>query len=504
MHPSDVVRKYVRQGTLLADRYQVEGFIGSGAYGSIFSAIDTVTMERVAVKALPPPNQGVNATAVGRFRREMKVISSLRHANVISLYDFGETEENIVFMVLEYVDGPTLYDLVSDSRFSPEQALAVTRQIAQGLGAAHKLGVIHRDLKPQNIMLITDRSGDYHVKVLDFGMAKLLQRLNDESIIQLTREGVAVGTPRYIAPEQARGKEVGAYSDLYALGLLMYEMFTGARAVKADSIESAIMAHVSREPLDLPEIGDVPDEVRPLLWKLIEKNQKKRYQDADTVIDDIRKLEAQLAGRPIPRTRPTAPELGDDDEPTRIRSIHSAESLRLDYDRLNEFEEDEKKKRRRRRARRERDKNKFALRLPETGAEQFEALFCLAVAPVAFTFVSAHFFESGYILRLLMGAMPLVVAVVATVLARSDEWRWSVFRLWLIASAISLVGAHLLSEQLVRGLILGAAWYLEPFDFIPGVSLIQNVVQALARAHVSILVDLSPALADVARNMAVP
>lgn len=484
MHPSDVVRKYIRQGTMLSERYEVEGFIGSGAYGSIFSAIDTVTMERVAVKALPPPNQGVNATAVGRFHREMKVISSLRHSNVISLYDFGETSDKIVFMVLEYIDGPTLYDLVTENRFTIEQALSITRQIAEGLGAAHKLGVIHRDLKPQNIMLIAGRGGDHQVKVLDFGMAKLLQRLNDESIIQLTREGVAVGTPRYIAPEQARGKEVGPYSDLYALGLLMYEMFTGARAVKADSIESAIMAHVSREPLKLDELDEVPEAVRPLLWKLIEKSQKRRYQDADDVIHDIRKLEADMAGRPAP-PRIDAPVLAPLDE-GRLRSIHSAEDLRLDYDRFGEYAP-EKGSRVRWRSR-ERAAVPL-LRLPETAAERFEAAVCVAFAPAAFTFVSAHFYESGYVLRLIMGSIPLVVAVVASVLARSPDWRWSVFRLWLVASVVAFFGSHLLLAQLARGLSIDAAWYLAPFDWIPGAETLHKVITALCKAHLSVLMD---------------
>lgn len=497
MHPSDVVRKFVRPGTMLSERYQVEGFIGSGAYGSIFSAIDTVTMERVAVKALPPPDQGVNATAVGRFHREMKVISSLRHPNVISLYDFGETADKVVFMVLEYVDGPTLYDLVTEQRFSPEQALSVTRQIAEGLGAAHDLGVIHRDLKPQNIMLIADRSGDYQVKVLDFGMAKLLQRLNDESIIQLTREGVAVGTPRYIAPEQARGKEVGPYSDIYALGLLMYEMFTGARAVKADSIESAIMAHVSRDPLELDEIELVPESMQPLLWKMIAKSQKRRYQTAAEVIADIRKLEAELDGRPVP-IRSSAPKLEAPEE-SRVRSIHSAESLRLDYARVEEYA---KRKLGRRTVHDGSTRTVPWVRLPHTGGERFEAALCLAFAPVAFTFVSAHFFDSGYIWRLIMGSLPLVIAVVASVLARSDDWRWSVFRLWLIASVVAFIGAHLVLPQLARGLLLGAAWYLEPFDWFPGVDFVQGAIQALARAHVGVLVDLSPSLADTVRNIA--
>ena len=138
-----------------------------------------------------------------------------------------------------------------------------------------------------------------------------------------------------------------------------------------------------------------------------------------------------------------------------------------------------------------------------TRAEQFETGVCLAFAPVAFTFVSAHFYDSGFIVRLLMGSMPLVVALVASVLARSVDWRWSLFRLWFVASGVAFFGSHLLLAQLARGLVISAAWYLEPFTWFPGVDFLHSVVTALCKAHVSVLVDLSPSLADVIRNIRV-
>ena len=285
--PSEIVQQYIRPGDRVGGRYQIEGFVGAGAYGAIFSAIDLETMERVAVKALPPANDGMNRTAIGRFQREMKVISRLRHPNIIAMYDFGETEQRIVYMILEFIDGQTLFDLCNQNKLDDAQALDVTTQIASALAEAHAKGVVHRDLKPQNVMVVQQPNGRYLVKVLDFGMAKLLTGSDDSSIVQLTREGVAVGTPRYIAPEQARGKDVGPWSDLYALGLLMYEAFTGERAVKADTIESAIIAHVSPEPLELEEIDDVPKYVRPVLFKLIEKKIKRRYQSAGEVLSDL-------------------------------------------------------------------------------------------------------------------------------------------------------------------------------------------------------------------------
>lgn len=504
MHPSDIVRKYVRQGDVLSERYRVEAFIGSGAYGSIFSAIDTLTMERVAVKALPPPSEGLNETAVGRFHREMKVISSLRHPNVITMYDYGETPDRIVYMVLEYVDGPTLYDLVSERRFATDAALSVTRQIALGLKEAHDLGVVHRDLKPQNIMLMEDRAGGYQVKVLDFGMAKLLTRINDESIIQLTREGVAVGTPRYIAPEQARGKTVGPFSDVYALGLLMYEMFTGERAVKADSIETAIMAHVSREPLDLPEIDAVPKSIRPILFKMIEKNPKKRYQTAGEVVADIDALEAKIRHAIVAQKSPNAPKLKSEkappvvDDANRVRSIHSADKLVLDYDRYEEYAP---KKSRSGKKRKRKSSDELPLfRLPSTRMEWFETVFSVVVAPIAFVVLTSHFWESSVITRFVVGWLPTLIAALTSVLAHTVDWRWSFFRLWLLASAATILGSHLFVVNLALGLLKNPAWFLEPLDWLPGISILESIVASLARAHVWGLMQVSTEVANAVRH----
>lgn len=496
MHPSEVVRKYVRAGTKLSGRYEVEDFIGSGAYGSIFSAIDSVTMERVAVKALPPPDHGVNATALGRFQREMKVIASLRHPNVIAIYDYGETDDGIVFMVLEFIDGLNLYEIVSQRRFNVEQTLAVTKQIAQGLGAAHELGVIHRDLKPQNIMLTEGRDGRYKVKVLDFGMAKVLERINNESIVKLTRDGVAVGTPRYIAPEQARGKDVGPYSDVYALGLLMYEMLTGARAVKADSVESAIRAHVARTPLDLSEIDLVPEHLQPLLWRMIEKNPKKRFQSADELIAEIERIE-----RGAPEKAP--PPVAIDE--SRVRSIHSIENLRVDHGRVAQYESQQKKRtvyepEPERQPRRNPLRN-LNVRLPEARDEWAETVLAVMTAPVAFTFVSALFFDSGFFFRLLVGSAPFALAIAASVLARSAHWKWSVPRLVLITTPIAILLSHLWLEQLCRGLIVDPIWYLQPFEFLPGVSSLRTLLWELCRAHVAMMMGLSPELADKIRHL---
>ena len=291
--PYQILEKYLHPGDVLLGRYRLERLVGGGAYGAIYAAIDQSTQERVAVKALPPAKESSSATALGRFQREMKIISSVRHQNLLGIYDYGDTPDGVPFMVIEFLDGITLEQVVRGTPMEPRMGVDVWRQILMGLHAAHELGVVHRDLKPANIMLLRAPTG-WHVKVLDFGMAKLLSSLDDESIVQLTREGIAVGTPRYIAPEQARGLEVGAWTDLYAVGLLAYEIFTGERVVQATTIEDAVMAHVSPDPLPLPLLDRVPAPLRPVLQKLLAKRVADRYASAAQVIED---LDALVAGR---------------------------------------------------------------------------------------------------------------------------------------------------------------------------------------------------------------
>ena len=501
MAPSDVVTKYIRPGMTVANRYQIEKLVGSGAYGAIFSAIDNVSMERVAVKAVPPLHDGGKKTAIGRFQREMKVISNLRHPNIITLYDYGETEELIVFMVLEFIDGQTLSDIVDKRPMSFDNAVDVTRQIAAALSEAHSKGVIHRDLKPQNVMLTPGREG-YDVKVLDFGMAKVLSRLGDESIVALTREGIAVGTPRYIAPEQARGKPVGAYSDLYALGLLMYEMFTGARAVKADSIESAILAHVSPQRLQLDEIDDVPRAVRPILFKLIEKKVANRYQDATQVVRDLDRLGRNTSGmastmRVDPmdheETEPEAETVVR--EPPKLRSFQSASQLVVDFDQVQKDREAKGP------TPRSRDRYKGNHWAPESLGEWFDYVGAFITAPVAFTLLTAHMMGGSFPIRFVVGMIPTLAAFGLFLYFGQSNRRLSFPRIYVFSNLIAIFVSHILGpDELALGLMREASWYLQPFSAIPGVELLASAIDGIARQYVGILMALSPEIASLIRQ----
>ena len=159
--PAKNLERYINSGDRIGDVYEVEDTIGYGAFGAIFSAIDQNTGERVAIKALPPTTELDSETAHGRFQRELKVIGQLVHENIITLYDFGHTEDDVFYMVLEYVDGVTLDEYVRNQTVSRQTALSLTSQIAEALHHAHQEGVIHRDLKPANIMIVDRRVGPH-------------------------------------------------------------------------------------------------------------------------------------------------------------------------------------------------------------------------------------------------------------------------------------------------------------------------------------------------------
>lgn len=504
----DIVKSHIRPGVRLAGRYEIEGYVGAGAYGVIFSAIDVETMERVAVKAIPPASHGVNTTAVGRFKREFKVISKLRHPNIIALYDFGETEAGIIYMILEFVDGDTLYDVAKERALDEAVALSVTRQMAAALAEAHGKGVIHRDLKPQNVMLARKPGGGYQVKVLDFGMAKLLSGGADESLLQLTREGVAVGTPRYIAPEQARGRPVGPSADLYALGLLFYEALTGQRAVKADTVESAILAHVSPEPLQLDEIEDVPAYMRPVLMKLIEKDKDRRYQDARDVLrdldslDETRMMDEAASTFPIGEdaahfeletgasedafqgTQRQAPQQAQHEH----RSLRSTDDLALDYDRYHQFASDEPADPPQPRRRPSAEESSFAFRTPHHIFEWLELLTAFFLAPIAFVLLTAHFEGTDYFLRFFLGSLATVVPLVGALIIRSRDWGWSFFRLWVVASVIAIVLAHVIGlDELAIGLLRNPAWFLAPVQDVPVLGGIYDFVASSSRTYASLI-----------------
>ncbi|MFL5348844.1 MAG: serine/threonine protein kinase [Hyalangium sp.] len=262
-------------GTVLKGTYRIDAELGSGGMGTVFRATHLGLDKTMAVKVLSP-RAVATPDSLARFEREAKVAGKVSHPAMTAVIDFG-VEQGTPYIVMEYVNGEELAELIERSGpMSPRRTVAVMRQIVSLLRAAHALGIVHRDLKPANIKIIQETPEDSHVfvKVLDFGVAKIVGDISG----QLTSEGMLVGTPAYMAPEQINGKPIDGRTDLYAAGLMFYEMLSGVRAFKGETIARILHAQMSEPPP--PLTVPVPDIVRQTLQKFCEKRPEDRFQDA--------------------------------------------------------------------------------------------------------------------------------------------------------------------------------------------------------------------------------
>jgi serine/threonine-protein kinase len=287
-------------GVVLSGRYLIERLIGEGGMGAVYQAQHTHMRKRLAVKVLHPEMSRMTEV-VARFEREAMAAAHIEHPNVAAATDFGKLEDGSFFLVLEYVEGSSLRDAIAAARLELGRALHITRQIASALGRAHALGIVHRDLKPENVMLVSREGDGDFVKVLDFGIAKVPVGAIGESKQPgqaLTQLGMVYGTPEYMAPEQALGQDVDPRADLYALGVITFEMLTGNRPFEHESKVTLLGMHVTaaipkmRERV--PE-ANIPVEVDAIVTRLLAKESTARFADARELIDAIDGVSTQLA-----------------------------------------------------------------------------------------------------------------------------------------------------------------------------------------------------------------
>ncbi len=274
-------------GSVLSGRYKIERVLGEGGMGAVYQAEHMLMHKRVALKVLHPEMTRM-PEVVSRFEREAMAAAHIDHPNVAAATDFGKLDDGSFFLVLEFIEGKSLRDVVAHGRLEPSRALRILRQIASALSRAHSLGIVHRDLKPENVMLV-DREGDPDfVKVLDFGIAKVpVGDIAPESHTTgqaLTQLGMVYGTPEYMAPEQALGQEVDLRADLYSLGVMSFEMLVGQRPFDHDSKVKLLGMHVTAP---VPQMMDVPPEADQIVTKLLKKEASERYQDAKELVDAI-------------------------------------------------------------------------------------------------------------------------------------------------------------------------------------------------------------------------
>ena len=297
-------------GRILANRYEILERVGSGGMAFVYRAKDLLLNRTVAVKVLSP-HYVADEEFIRKFKREAQAAAGLSNPNIVGVYDVGQ-DGDTYYIIMEFLEGKTLKQLLNENGPLPfTAALQIVKQIAEALRAAHKHGVIHRDIKPHNIMI----SADGHVKVTDFGIARAVTSST------MTNTGAMVGSVHYISPEQARGGFVGEKSDIYSLGVVLYELVTGQLPFSGDSMFSIALKHL-QEPVPPPRKLDptIPVEVERIILKAMNKDQAGRYHSADELLQDIQIVLREVGKKDnlqelVDRKRPptSVPKPGKDD-----------------------------------------------------------------------------------------------------------------------------------------------------------------------------------------------
>ncbi|NIM91463.1 MAG: protein kinase [Candidatus Aminicenantes bacterium] len=281
--------KELSTGSTFAGRYQVIEELGKGGMGKVYKVLDSRIKEKVALKLLNP-EIATDEKTIERFRNELKFTRQIAHKNVCRMYDLNKEEETY-YITMEYVQGDDLKGLIRQvGKLSLEKALSVADQVCEGLTEAHRLGIVHRDLKPGNIMI--DKEGN--ARIMDFGVARSVKAKG------ITRKGAIVGTPEYMSPEQVEGKGVDHRSDLYSLGIILFEMVTGRVPFEGDTPLNVVLKHKTERPQNPKEINDqIPEELSQMILKCLEKEKEKRYQSAGELRTELIKIEKNISATEI-------------------------------------------------------------------------------------------------------------------------------------------------------------------------------------------------------------
>ncbi len=304
-------------GRVLGGKYELEEVIGEGSMGRVYAARQVDLDKEVAVKVLHP-HVAADPKVAKRFQREARTASLLSHPNSLQVFDFGREDGPLLFIVMELLDGPDLLELIEEEfPFSPRRIAQLVGGVLLALEEAHDLGIIHRDLKAENIMVVEDHQGREHVKVCDFGIAKLVEA--DGSAITVT--GFVCGTPEYMAPEQARGEPLDARADLYAIGCLLYQLLTGEVPFKAGSALGTITKHLT-EPAEPPSRRrpdlHIPRSLERVVMTALSKDRERRFASAaemrhalSAAVDELGPFgDAPLGTHPHDPSVPTPPSSG--------------------------------------------------------------------------------------------------------------------------------------------------------------------------------------------------
>ncbi|HEV3205952.1 MAG TPA: serine/threonine-protein kinase, partial [Terriglobales bacterium] len=292
----------LQEGDVLGERYEILALLGEGGMGAVYKAKDR-EVERVVALKLIRPEMASNPSILARFKQELMTAHQVTHKNVIRIYDLSEAD-GVKFITMEFVEGSDLRQLYRDrGKLPPDEAVDIIRQVCMALDAAHSAGIIHRDLKPQNIM--KDKSG--RILVMDFGLARSVQSEG------MTQTGALLGTIEYMSPEQAMGKTLDQRSDLFAVGLIFYELLSGKMPFKAETAMASLLMRNQERAVPLAEIdATVPAGLSDIVSRCLERDLERRYPSAAEIIAD---LDAWQGKRPVmasiimqaPKQRPVIP-----------------------------------------------------------------------------------------------------------------------------------------------------------------------------------------------------
>jgi tetratricopeptide (TPR) repeat protein len=289
-------RDELTRGTTFAGRYEIIEELGKGGMGRVYRVEDTKLKQEIALKLIKP-EIAFDKKTIERFRNELRTARNIRHKNICGMYDLGE-ERGTHYITMEYVRGEDLKSLIRKmGLLSAGQAITIAKQVCDGLVEAHRLGVVHRDLKPQNVMIDTDGNA----RIMDFGIARSLEAKG------ITGAGMMIGTPEYMSPEQVEGKEVDQRSDIYSLGVILYEMMTGRVPFEGDTPFTIGMKHKGEMPKDPKELNaQVPQDLSQVILRCLEKEKGKRYQSAGEVRSELANIEKGIptTERIIPERKP--------------------------------------------------------------------------------------------------------------------------------------------------------------------------------------------------------
>lgn len=272
-------------GKLLDEKYRLVRKIGEGGMGSIYRAVHTEMLRTCAIKLLTAPSPGKDE-AIARFKREAKMASHIDNIHAVTIYDFGQTEDGMLFLAMEFIDGNPLSRVIAEERvLTIDRVVHITNQVAEALAAAHALGIVHRDLKPDNVMITRKGADADFVKVLDFGIAKAVA---DDEGENLTKTGFVLGTPVYMSPEQLLGEKLDRRSDIYSLAIIVYEMLSGRLPFEGDNPQAVMMKRVMSEPIRLGAVAPfISESVERAVMAGLARNREARTADVEIFTSEL-------------------------------------------------------------------------------------------------------------------------------------------------------------------------------------------------------------------------